>query len=293
MPVLTEMVIALGRIVATRVAGTANAVLANLAMMEETIDDLEAETSTDEPLYVSPGLYGRPDVPVAEGMGVGNRPAGQAEIVGLRIGDHVLPVACRDLRISAKVNPKEGEVGLAQYRGGFVSLKTNATDDGTDVVIYAPHNTALGVADKAHAISLDSTTANSSIVLVHSFGHSVALTKDGETCITNKQGTGFVLIKDDAGGVVLSAPAITLNGTVTAGTADPVTANLVVDGIVDVAALDFVALAAKVLLELQAIKAWADDHVHTGVTAGGAVTAVPSVPLPAPGSVAAVKVQAK
>jgi hypothetical protein len=53
---------------------------------------------------------------------------------------------------------------------------------------------------------------------------------------------------------------------------------------------DFVALAAKVLTELQAIKSWADAHVHpTGVGPSGP----PAAPLPPPGSVAASRVKAE
>lgn len=287
MALLTEMVIALGRIVATRVAGTANAVLANLAMMEATVDDTEAETSTDEPMYGPLGFYSRPDAPVSEGMGAGNRPEGQTEVVGLRMGDHVLPIGYRDLRISAKVNPKEGEVGLAQYRGGFISLKTNATDDGTDVCIYSVHNTALGVPDKAHCLSFDSTTANSSVALVHSFGQSFCLTKEGHIVLANKQGSGFVLVKDDTGGVVVSAPAITLNGSVTAGAANPVNANLTVDGTAGGTPLDLVMLATQLLVWVGQV------NVALTILAGGAGGLVPPIVAPVAVPAGATKVQAR
>lgn len=57
-------------------------------------------------------------------------------------------------------------------------------------------------------------------------------------------------------------------------------------------AADFVALAAKVLAELGAVKGAYDAHTHPGVTAGAAVTGPPAPLLPAPGSVAAAKVRA-
>ena len=56
-------------------------------------------------------------------------------------------------------------------------------------------------------------------------------------------------------------------------------------------ATDFVALASKVLTELQAIKTWADAHVHNDPSSG--VTGAPTVPCPAPSSVAAAKVLAE
>jgi len=58
-------------------------------------------------------------------------------------------------------------------------------------------------------------------------------------------------------------------------------------------ATNFVALANLVLSELQAIKTAYDLHTHTGVTAGVAVSGVPAVALPAPGSVACTKVKAE
>lgn len=56
---------------------------------------------------------------------------------------------------------------------------------------------------------------------------------------------------------------------------------------------DFVALAQKVLTELQAIKTAYDTHTHGGVTTGGGATTGPVVPMPAPSSVAADEVKAK
>ncbi len=56
---------------------------------------------------------------------------------------------------------------------------------------------------------------------------------------------------------------------------------------------DFVALAGKVLTELQAIKTAYDTHTHAGVTTGAGVTAVPIPPLTAPSSVASTVLKAK
>jgi hypothetical protein len=70
-------------------------------------------------------------------------------------------------------------------------------------------------------------------------------------------------------------------------------------------ATEFVALATKVLTELNNVKNWADPHVHAAgayTTAGGPVTGYSGVatdpltalpkPMPAPGSVAATKLMA-
>lgn len=62
-------------------------------------------------------------------------------------------------------------------------------------------------------------------------------------------------------------------------------------------ASDFVALAAKVLTELQDIKSWADTHTHTTTatvsTGSAGVVSVPTTPMPAPNSVAATMVKAE
>lgn len=57
-----------------------------------------------------------------------------------------------------------------------------------------------------------------------------------------------------------------------------------------IGATDFVALAAKVLTELQSIKTAFDSHVHAHGTPN---TGPPLAPLPAPGSVAATKAKAE
>ena len=66
---------------------------------------------------------------------------------------------------------------------------------------------------------------------------------------------------------------------------------------VGASASDFVALAAKVLTELQDIKSWADTHTHTTTatvsTGSAGVVSVPTTPMPAPSSVAATLVKAE
>lgn len=68
----------------------------------------------------------------------------------------------------------------------------------------------------------------------------------------------------------------------------------VLTGTVDLgsdAPVEFVALATKVLTELAAIKTAFDAHVHSGVTAGGASSGAPTVPMPTPTAPAATKVR--
>lgn len=56
---------------------------------------------------------------------------------------------------------------------------------------------------------------------------------------------------------------------------------------------DFVALAAKVLTELQNIKLAFDLHTHSGVTTGTAASGPPSAPLPPPQPVASAVVRSE
>ena len=198
MAVLDELAIGLGRIVASQIRGAQNAVLLSLKFLEdsETDDDTTGESSTEEPYFRSLGMYGRPRPAVSPDDADGNNPAGAAEVIALKLDDRAYPVATRDLRISAKVNPKDGEIGLAHYLGGFVSLKINDDGDGTDIVIYAPHQDGSGVPDKSHAISLNSQTANSHISMMHSFGQSITLTKEGGIIIANKAGDAYIEVND-------------------------------------------------------------------------------------------------
>ncbi len=55
---------------------------------------------------------------------------------------------------------------------------------------------------------------------------------------------------------------------------------------------DFVAMAGKVLTELQSIKTDFDTHVHTGVTTGAGSSGAPATPLPVPSSVASSTIKA-
>lgn len=197
MTLLSELSFALGYIAATAVKGAANAVLGNLVMLDTVEDDEEAETSPDEPLYGPIGFYFRPDAPVKAADATGIRPEGRPEVVAVRLGDRVLPLTYRDLRLSSQVDPDEGEGGLAHYGGGFISLKWNTSEDGTSIVIYAPRKDSTGTPIKASAISIDSEEANAHVCLMHEYGHSLTLTKEGKIVLANKVGDAYLEVNDD------------------------------------------------------------------------------------------------
>lgn len=190
---LGELVFAFGRIVATAVAGDLKSILVNIATMEDPEEaPLEADVSEREPMYGLPGFYCRP-LPPDDDAAV----PGHCEVVSIRVGDELIPYGYRDLRINAKTNPASGELGLAHYGGGFISLKLSNNDDGTAIGIYAPRGT-----DGAHMISLDPDEDNSHVVLMHEAGQSVTLTKEGSVVLANAAGDAFIEVH--SGGISLN-----------------------------------------------------------------------------------------
>ncbi|HZL93542.1 MAG TPA: hypothetical protein VFB99_07860, partial [Vicinamibacterales bacterium] len=169
-------------------------------------------TATRQPLYGQVGFYCRPDPADTTGY---------AEYLGLDTEDGKLPIAGRDLRLNSKVNPKDGEVGAVQYGGGFISLAHNADAAGTTTVIYAPKLSG-GSVEKAHAITLDTSTSNLSVSIVHANGMAVLLTQQDKLVLRNKDGTQLITL--DTSELVISG-VIKLFGGVVAGdtsTAQPV-----------------------------------------------------------------------
>jgi hypothetical protein len=124
------------------------------------------------------------------------------------------PLAARDLRLNARVNPKEGEVTVVQYGGGFISLADASDGNGTQVVIYAPALKSDGTVDKAHAMVFDPEASNQSVSLVHALGMALLMTADKDVIIKNAAGDAYLQVGDD--GVTLNGN-VTLNGGVVCG----------------------------------------------------------------------------
>lgn len=215
---LTEFAIAFGHIAATKIAGSAKAVLANLSLLEDE-DGGEREGSSEEPLYGPWGWYGRPKAPVKAADATPLNPEGQAEVLALRHGDQAQPIVGRDLRLSSQVNPKEGEVGLIQYGGGFISLADNADANGTAITIYALRKKSTGEPDKASMVAIDSAAANPSISILHESGASISINKDAKIAITNKNGDAYVEVNDS--GVVINGASVAITGGAMIGDSDP------------------------------------------------------------------------
>lgn len=188
-----DWVFSLARIAATSLEGAKRVLLAN-------VEGIEGETANKQIVYSALGWFGRPLDPDANGA---------ADALCARVEDGLIPFAMRDPRLSVKTNGKKGELGIAHYDGGFVSLKRNATNDGTDVTIYAPK--ADG--SKASVISIDTTTANSNVTIMHDSGVSIQLA-DGKVLLMNRNGDAYIEVNDT--GIVINGN-VNVNGSMVVG----------------------------------------------------------------------------
>lgn len=275
--VMTEWMLGFGRAVASSLDAASNAITWSCNFLDPT----GGENSTKEPPYGPLGWYGRPRPPVSAEEATPVSPAGECELLAWRQEDRTYIIGSKDLRL-AKPGSVEGEVGMVGYEGGFVSLQPNPDDDGTNIFLYAPRRVDP---PRAHTLQLITTQGNEQVTLLHMSGHSVVLNKEGQVMITGSTAdgpsTGNTWISVDEGqGIVLNAANIGGNGFCMLGDKDPL-----------VAGAEFVALALKVLTELQAIEAIFNAHTHTAPSGGGA-TSAPTPLLPSPSPVAATKVKA-
>ena len=156
-------------------------------------DDNVGEGTDDAEVFGAMGIIGRPLPPETIG--------GQdfhLEVVCLRETTGLTPIAARDLRLRMPPGaPEVGTVALVGYGGGFHSL--SAVDGGvggTIHVLYCPYDfDSEGVAQKAHSITLDPSSGNESIAIVHAEGAAITLTNT-EITVKSPDGTSFIAIKD-------------------------------------------------------------------------------------------------
>jgi hypothetical protein len=201
---LFDFAFSFARIVASSLGSKARDVLIDLSgISDEDTEPLEA--SKQESLFGALGVVARPKAPDATGT---------AEVITARMADGLQPLAARDLRLNAKVNPKEGEVTVVQYGGGFISLADASDGKGTQVVIYSPALKGDGSVDKAHAVVLDPASTNQSISLVHALGMALLMTADKDVIIKNAAGDTYLQVGD--GGITLNGN-VTMNGGVVCG----------------------------------------------------------------------------
>jgi hypothetical protein len=185
------------------------------------------------------GLGERNEAGIWAALGIVSRPLGpdddgkNAEVVCLRTADGLIPIATKDTRLRMQGSgPHEGTVALVGYGGGFHSLDPVGGDPqkGTIHVIYCPYNfNSAGVAQKAHVITLDPTSGNESITIVHAEGMAITMSKDKEILLKNATGSSTLTMGPNGitvtgqinlvGGVVIGNPLTAL--PLLAGVASP------------------------------------------------------------------------
>ena len=205
-------VFAFARVAGSSISGAARAVLMRI---ERHVDDGSTDDSADEPAFGPLGFFGRPDEPSSEG---------ECEVLVTRIADGLRPLVFRDLRISKRVNPKIGDLGVAHYGGGYVSLGWDDDRTATVVTISGTHLSG-GDVDEAHFLQLDPTDAGNSVVLSHRGGQNVTLNKSGAVTLTSSDGNGTITVQDSTGpdgaqpNVVIGG-SLALVGGIIAGSTD-------------------------------------------------------------------------
>jgi len=217
-----DRVFAFARVVATTVAERTRTVMANLSGPgggdPAHPDESASEFALSQEAYSALGLVVRPRAP---GLLEGGAPA-HAEALCVRLGDGLVPIGYRDLRLHAAYPaPKEGCVALVGYGGGFVSIEDTASNSGdrkaSVVVLYAPYEFGGAAAGKAHVVTLDTTAGNESIAIVHGDGLAITM-HDGKIVLKNAAGDAFIELGPD--GIILNGN-VTVTGGMVVGAAVP------------------------------------------------------------------------
>jgi len=209
----------LGRILATSITSTARAILANIGSLGNDDTDEQGDVANDQPMFTAPGLYCRPLGRVKEEDATGLNPAGVCEVVFIRSADEAYPVGFRDDRLSRVPNPIPGEVGLAQYQGGFISLRPNADGDGTNFMLYGARKDSSGEVVSASSISIETASATPQILMQHELGQTLVLNKDGGVVLANAANDAYVEVKPV--GVTINGAEVVITGGVVMGNSDP------------------------------------------------------------------------
>ncbi len=216
------MAISFARILRAGVETATNAIMARVIGTED-------ETG-DDPLFGPIGLLTRPHKLVDDKSGTGLRPTGYVEAAIARIGDRVLGLAFRDLRLNARAGALvEGDVVLIQWSGATIRLRdaTGGTN-GASVTIEAPTLNGSGVVTKMHTITMDPTT--NKVTVLHADGVRVEI--DNTKCTVHAGGASHqVVLWDDlnawvsevnaAFGTIAGAAGLNPNPSITAPTSVP------------------------------------------------------------------------
>lgn len=206
------------RVMTSSVVGAGKAILVNLERGDPASpSDLER---AGECVSFGPfGVYGRPEPPTRSASG--NLAAGECEALCARSMDGFEPIVYRDLRIARRMNPGVGELGMAHYGGGYLSLRWDRARSGTELFLSAPHLSSDAV-DESHYLAMDPSDDGNSVILAHRGGQNVTLNKSGAVTITSAGGKGSITVQDgDTGDPnVIIGGALALVGGIIAGSTD-------------------------------------------------------------------------
>jgi len=174
------------------------------------------EVEQEADVFGALGIIGRPLPPST----VRGRKL-HAEVLCLRTADGLVPISARDLRLRMQGNgPAEGTLAFLGYGGGFHSLSPVDGDPtkGTIHVVYCPYDfDSDGVAQKAHVITLDPTSGNESVTIVHADGMAITMSAADKKALVMKNAAGDATLRLDDDGITLTAKTIVLSGGVILG----------------------------------------------------------------------------
>lgn len=140
------------------------------------------------------------------------------EVACVREADGLIPIATRDLRLKMPgAAPNEGTVALVGYGGGFLSHSAvDGGAGGTVSLMYCPYDfDADGNAQKAHSITLDPSSGNESISVVHAKGQALLFQDDGSITMQSVDGGTFIQLVD--GKLTIQSEQVVFNGSVYIG----------------------------------------------------------------------------
>lgn len=176
-----DWVLSFGRIASSSVKGALHRIAVDVAQFTDDKGN-DAGGSTEQDFYGIAGHYCRPMPPDL---------VGHCEVVSMRLEDDDTVIASRDLRMNKRVQPNEGDVGIVHYGGGFATLRWDVDNRGTLVAVSSPRlDSQLDQIESAHALIMDPSSGNSSIMLLHALGSGLIANKNGDILIANKGGSG-------------------------------------------------------------------------------------------------------
>lgn len=180
---------------------------------------VDGDGSQNVEQFASPGCVFRPRQPEqVEGADGTTRELG-TEAIGVQVGDELIPVGWRDLRLNRNFPaPSEGTWAQVGYGGGFVSIDTVKLPGerlGDILTQYVPYAfDANGTPTKAMAIIIDPATE--SVRIIHGDGMAVLL-EQRRTIIRNAAGDAYIEVGE--GGIIVNGNTKLVGGLDVGGAA--------------------------------------------------------------------------